>query len=117
VGYKPIQLILHPSAAIESAAANYPSPQILYLEAIQKKVPVFEGKFRITQDVTVAASKVRDGLRAVLSSEKTVAIQGELRYQACSMKICYPPTSAPVNWELKVQPLDLHRSRGEIRHK
>jgi len=117
VGYKPIQLILHPSGAVESAAANYPSPQILYLEAIQEKVPVFEGKFRITQDVTVAASKVKDGLRAVLSSEKTVAVKGELRYQACSMKICYPPTSVPVSWELKVQPLDLHRSPGEIRHK
>jgi len=116
-GYKPIQLVLLPSGGIEPAPAIYPASTILYLEAIKEQVPVFEGKFRITQDVTVTPSKAGDGIRAVLSAGKTVSIAGELQYQACDRTICYFPTSVPVRWELKVQPLDLHRSPGNIRHK
>jgi hypothetical protein len=116
-GYKPIQLVLHPSGGIEPAPVNYPSSKILYLEAIREQVPVFEGKFRITQDVTLPFSKAGDGLRAKFGAEKMVSIAGELQYQACDKTICYPPTSVPVRWELKVQPLDLHRSPGNIQHK
>ena len=78
---------------------------------------MFEGKFRITQDVTASASKLRDSIRAVLSARKTVSITGELQYQACDKTICYPPTSVPVKWELQVQPLDLKRSPKAIQHK
>lgn len=116
-GYKPIQLVLYTSGGIEPATVTYPSSKILYLEAIKEQVPVFEGKFRITQDVTVTSSKAGDGVRAVLSVGKTVSIAGELQYQACDKTICYTPTSVPVKWELKVQPLDLHRSPKNIRHK
>jgi hypothetical protein len=87
------------------------------LEAIKEQVPVFEGKFRITQDVTIPTSKAADGIRAVFSAGKAVSITGELRYQACDKTICYTPTSVPVKWELKVQALDLHRSPENIRHK
>jgi AhpC/TSA family protein/cytochrome c biogenesis DsbD-like protein len=116
-GYKPIQLVLHTSGGIEPAPVTYPASKILYLEAIKEQVPVFEGKFRITQDVTVPFSKAGDGLRAKFGAEKTVSIAGELQYQACDKTICYPPASVPVKWDLKVQPLDLHRSPGNIRHK
>ena len=116
-GYKPIQLVLHPSARIEIEPAIYPSSKTLYLEAIKEQVPVFEGKFRITQDVTVAFTKVRDGFRALVSSEKTISITGELKYQACDKIVCYQPTSVPVKWQLQVLPLDLKRSPEAIRHK
>jgi hypothetical protein len=116
-GYKPIQLVLHPSGKIQLSPVNYPSPKILYLQAIKEQVPVFEGKFRITQDVTLPFSKVGDGLRAVTSSDKKISIAGELLYQACDEKTCYRPTSVPVKWELTVQALDLHRSPENIRHK
>jgi len=71
---------------------------------------------RFTEDVTVGASKVGDGLRALLSASKTVSIEGELRYQACDKTIGYPPTSVPVKWELQIQPLDLKRSPKAIQH-
>lgn len=116
-GYKPIQLVLHNSRGIEPAPVTYPSSKILYLDAIKEQVPVFDGKFKITQDVTITPSKAGDGLRAVFSAGKTISIEGELQYQACDRTICYTPASAPVKWELKVQPLDLHRSPGNIRHK
>jgi len=115
-GYKPIQLVLHPSGGIEPAPAIYPSPKTLYLQAIKEQVPVFEGKFRIAEDVTLPVSKVGAGVRAVLGSAKRLSIVGELQYQACDATICYPPTSTPVKWEVKVEPLDLHRSPESIRH-
>ncbi len=116
-GYKPIQLILQAPGGIEPAPVIYPTPKTLYLEAIKEQVPVFDGSFRITQDVTVGASKVGDGLRALLSASKTVSIGGELRYQACDKTICYPPASVPVKWELQIRPLDLKRSPKAIQHK
>jgi len=116
-GYKPIQLVLHTSGGIEAAPVIYPKSEILYLKAIKEQVPVFEGKFRMTQDVTITPSKAGDGIRAVFSAGKTVSIVGELQYQACDKTICYTPMSVPVKWELKVQPLDLHRSPASIRHK
>jgi hypothetical protein len=116
-GYKPIQLALHTSRGVEPAAARYPASKDLYLEAIKEHVPVFDGKFKITQDVTVSISKLGDGARAVFAVGKTVSIEGELQYQACDKTVCYPPTSVPVKWELKILPLDLKRSPKAIQHK
>lgn len=116
-GYKPIQLALQGSGEIEIEPPVYPSSKTLYLKAIQEQVPVFEGKFAITQEVTVSFSKVGDGLRSLASSEKTIVIKGELKYQACDETVCYPPTAVPVQWQLQVLPLDRERSPETIRHK
>ncbi|HET8923666.1 MAG TPA: protein-disulfide reductase DsbD domain-containing protein [Candidatus Acidoferrum sp.] len=116
-GYKPIQLTLQALSGIELQPVVYPSSKVLYLEAIQEHVPVFEGKFRISQDLTVTPSKASDAIRSLFSKERTISITGDLKYHACDQMVCYPPMSVAVKWELKVQPLDLHRSPGNIRHK
>ncbi|HTB93941.1 MAG TPA: protein-disulfide reductase DsbD domain-containing protein [Candidatus Sulfotelmatobacter sp.] len=115
-GYKPIQMQLQPRSGIELSDPTYPDSKILYLEAIQERVAVFEGKFRITQDVTVIPSEARDVVRSLVSAQKTISITGELKYQACDKAICYPPTSVPVSWQLQILPLDLKRSPNAIRH-
>lgn len=117
MGYKPIELLLHRSGGLDLEPAVYPRSKTLYLEAIKEQVPVFEGKLRITQDVTVTFSKLRDGLRALSSSERAISIAGELKYQACDKTVCYLPVSVPVKWQLEVLPLDLKRSPEAIRHK
>jgi hypothetical protein len=48
---------------------------------------------------------------------KTLTISGKLEYQACDSKICFLPTSVPVQWQLQVLPLDRQRAPEEIRHK
>jgi len=116
-GYKPIQLTLQELPGIELQPVIYPSSKILYLEALQEHVPVFEGKFRITQDLTVIPSRTSDAIRSLFSHKRTVSIIGELKYQACDKTICYPPTSVPLRWELQVLPLDLKRSPEAIQHK
>ena len=116
-GYKPIQLALRPLSGIELSAATYPGSKVLFLETIHESVPVFDGKFRITQDVTVVPSKTQDVVRSLVSAQKTISITGELKYQACDKAICYPPTSVPVKWQLRILPLDLKRSSKAIQHK
>jgi hypothetical protein len=116
-GYKPIQLTLQVLPGIELQLVAYPSAKVLYLVAIQENVPVFEGKFRIAQDVTVTPSKPADALRSLVSAQRTISIAGELKYQACDQTVCYPPTSVPVSWQLQIIPLDLKRSPGAIQHK
>jgi hypothetical protein len=114
-GYKPIALIVQPSPEIEVAATSYPEAKTLYLEAIKEKVAVFEGKFRVVQDVNIAVSKTL--IQSLGATGKTIRVNGELRYQACDQTVCYRPTSVPVSWQLQVLPLDTQRSPEAIRHK
>jgi hypothetical protein len=114
-GYKPIRLVLDPSPQLELKPPIYPASQTLYLPAINEKVPVFEGTFRIRQDVKVSSSA---GFWGSLSDEgKVVTIAGKLEYQACDKTMCYVPTSVPVKWQVKVYPLDRTRAPVNIRHK
>jgi hypothetical protein len=114
-GYKPIQLAIEalPEFTLEPVA--YPRPKVLYLKAIRERLPVFEGKFRITQDATLSTSP--EFVRSLGSEGKTITLGGELRYQACDRTVCYPPTSVPVEWQLKVFPLDRQRSPEGIQHR
>jgi peroxiredoxin len=113
-GYKPIMLSLHPTADVVPTDLTYPPSKILYLKAIDEHVPVFEGEFRIVDEVTINRSPE---FLAALGSGKEIAITGELKYQACGETVCYPPASLPVSWKLDVVPLDRQRSSEAIRHK
>ena len=114
-GYKPIKLVIDPMPEMELKPVVYPQSKTLYLPVIKERVPVFDGSFRITQDVKVssgmelAASLGKDG--------KTLTIIGKLEYQACDQTKCYLPTSIPVKWQLQVFPLDRTRAPLDIRHK
>ena len=114
-GYKSIALVMEPTPGMEVTPASYPRAKVLYLPAINEKVPVFEGKFRITQDLKV--SSVADFSSSLLPDGRTFTISGKLEYQACDSKICYIPTSVPVRWQVQVLPLDRQRAAEDIRHK
>jgi hypothetical protein len=114
-GYKPTLLVIGGSSEFVLDPVVYPKPKILFLEATREQVPVFEGKFRITQDATVTTAQ--DFVRSLGGDGKTIVLGGELRYQACDKTVCYPPTSVPVKWQLKVLPLDRQRSPDDIQHK
>ena len=117
-GYKPIALELDPIPQAKLESVNYPQSKILLLAAIKEKVPVFEGKFRVTQDVTISFDKdFSQAVAAGPASGTPLTLIGNLKYQACDSKICYPPTSVPVSWQLTVMPLNTTRAPEEIRHK
>ncbi len=114
-GYKPIQLLLDAMREMEFKPAIYPPSKTLYLPAIKERVPVFEGTFRISQDVKVSSSSEFWG--SLGKDGKIFTISGKLEYQACDKTMCYQPTSVPVKWDLHVFPLDRTRASVDIRHK
>ena len=114
-GYKPVRLVIDPTAQLEFKPASYPEPKILYLPAIKESVPVFEGTFRISQDVQVNTGSEFWG--SLGKDGKLFTISGKLEYQACDKTTCYLPTSVPVKWQLQVLPLDRTRAPADIRHK
>ena len=114
-GYKPIQLVIEPVPQLEFKPAVYPASKILFLPAIKERVPVFEGTFRISQDVKVNSGAEFWG--SLGKDGRIFTITGKLEYQACDKTTCYVPTSVPVKWQLQVFPLDRTRAPVEIRHK
>jgi hypothetical protein len=114
-GYKTIDLMIDPPPGLRSTAAVYPHAKVLYLPAIKEHVPVFEGTFRIRQDLKV--SSAAEFANALGADGKTFTIAGKLTYQACDSKTCFLPTSVPIQWQVKVLPLDRQRAPENIRHK
>ena len=115
-GYKPIRLVIEPIPEVDLEPAVYPPSKILYLPAIKERVPIFEGTFRISQDVQVS-TRSEASLGPIAKEGKIITISGKLDYQACDKTICYLPTSVPVKWELRVFPYDRTRAPMNIRHK
>jgi len=114
-GYKSIALVMDSAPGMEFTPVSYPRAKVLYLPAIKERVPVFEGKFRLTQDLKV--SSAADFSSSLGTDGKTFTIAGKLEYQACDSKICYLPTSVPIQWQVQVLPLDRQRAPEDIRHK
>jgi len=114
-GYKPIRLVIDPIQYLEFKPAVYPASKTLYLPAIKETVPVFDGTFRISQDVKVSSGSEFWG--SLGKDGRVFTITGKLEYQACDKTICYVPTSVPVKWQLQVFPLDRTRAPADIRHK
>jgi hypothetical protein len=114
-GYKTIKLAIEPLPDFELKQASYPAAKILYLPAIKERVPVFEGAFRIRQELKVNSTAAFSG--ALGADGKKVTVNGTLEYQACDSKICFLPATVPVQWQLQVVPLDRQRAPEEIRHK
>jgi hypothetical protein len=114
-GYKSIALVMDPAPGMQFTPVNYPPAKVLFLPAIKERVPVFEGKFRLSQDLKV--SSAAEFSNSLGTDGKTFEITGKLDYQACDSKICFLPTSVPVRWQLQVLPLDRQRAPEAIRHK
>ncbi len=114
-GYKPIKLVMDAMPEMEFKPATYPQSKTLYLPVINERVPVFDGIFRISQDL-----KVNSGSQFAASlgeNGKIFTITAKLEYQACDKTECYRPVSVPVKWQLQVFPQDRTRAPVDIRHK
>jgi hypothetical protein len=114
-GYKPIQMEMDPMPEMEFKPAIYPQSKIFFFPVINEHVPVFDGTFRISQDVKVSTTPEFWG--SLGKYGKTFIITAKLDYQACDQTTCYLPTSVPLKWQLQVLPLDRTRAPVEIRHK
>jgi hypothetical protein len=113
-GYIPISLNMVGSAAFKPDPVTYPASKTMRLEAIQETVPVFEGRFRILQTVTLAGQRE---LEPLLDPEGNLTLQADLRYQACDDRECFVPETLRVKWKIHVVPFDRTRAPETVRHK
>ena len=114
-GYRPLGLRLDANPLVTFHEPVYPAARDYHYAPLQETVPVFEGRFRVLQDLTLAGGRDVDArLRA---GDPSLTIAGQLDYQVCSDTVCYPPASLPVSWTLKLVPLDRERSPEALRPK
>ena len=90
-GYIAITLTLDSDPAFTAARAKYPAGEKLFMKILNETQLVYSKPFRITQDLRLVKPVSGAGL----------TIKGTLRYQACDDKVCYLPTTVPVQWAVK----------------
>ena len=100
-GYRPLELQLDPDPLFEFHETRYPPSGTYYFAPLKETVSVFEGKFRLTKDVTVTLPGALPRFKDV--AEFPAAVSGSLRYQVCSDVVCYPPSTLPLKWTVRVR--------------
>lgn len=114
-GYRALELRLEPQPLLSFGETVYPTSHPYVFRPLEETVPVFEGRVRLTRDITLAGGKeTADLLR---SPDPTLTIRGSLEYQVCSDRVCYPPRSLPMSWTLKVRPLERERPPEPLQRK
>jgi hypothetical protein len=96
--YRPSRLRLEPDPLLEVHAIRWPQPRSYYFAPLQETVPVFEGAFRVLVDLTLRYD-LPPG-----SPERQARVEATLEYQVCSDKVCYPPSTLPLAWPLRLRP-------------
>ena len=90
----PVALVMTPRQGVTLAQPTYPASALSLTAGATEPAPVYSAPFRIAQPVTIA--------RTVKAGE-TLTLAGAVNYQACDDRLCYPATSIPVTWTLKLQ--------------
>ena len=95
----PTALVLAPPAGVTVNGTLYPKAIDFRQDGQPEPLAVFEKTFTVTATVAVAAS-VKPG---------ALVVPGRFDYQACDDKVCFPPVSVPLTWNIAVRPLDRER--------
>ena len=92
----PLKLTWKSTGSLEAGTITYPKPTVQRFEfqlPKEKPLSVYVGNFEVLANFKVAANAPAGPGMAV----------GQLRYQACSDKACYPPKNAEVTIPYQVQ--------------
>lgn len=90
----PTVLSVEPPAGITVTEIVYPAPVDLKQVGLEQPLAVFERDFAVGVRMAVA----RD------VPEGSLTVPARLRYQACDATTCYVPTTADVEWTVRVVP-------------
>ena len=113
-GYIPLSWSMAESKAWLAHEVSWPPSRKLHLPVIRETVPVYEGKLRLTRDITIGQPRE---LAPLLSADRKLIVDGTFRYQACDDRECYPPQKIPLRWTFHVNPLDSRRVPAELQRK
>lgn len=101
--YQVIAAHIDPQPVLLAHDATYPPSETYHFEPLNETVAVYQKPFRLTRDVTIAATReAQQALREL----KTLTVSGRLEYQACDDKVCFRPIAIPFALELQVKALD-----------
>lgn len=92
--FTPVALVMTPKAGMTLAKPSYPAGELSVTAGVAEPVPVYNKAFRIAQRMTIAKT-VKEG--------DTLTLAGAVNYQACDDRVCYPATSIPVLWTVRVK--------------
>lgn len=98
----PTVLTIEPHASVLLSAIAYPAAIDLTQQGQAEPLAVFENTFAVGAELAIAAHAPPGPLR----------VPARLRYQACDDKLCYPPTTAQVEWTLQIVPPATALTRG-----
>jgi hypothetical protein len=98
--YRPLRLVPDPDPLFEFHPPELPPSREYFFAPLKETVSVYEGRFRLLQDVTLLFRPALPRLRD--ATEYETPLTGRLEYQVCSDRICYPPASTPVRWSFRV---------------
>jgi Disulphide bond corrector protein DsbC len=110
-GYIPIDWKMPESKAWIAEPVSYPQSKKLNLPAIHETVPVYQGHVRIIRDLTIGQPPE---IEPFLGADRSLAVEGAFRYQACDEKECYPPQSIPLKWNFRIDKLDSQRAPVDL---
>jgi hypothetical protein len=89
----PTVVHLNPPDGIVIMNIAYPEAEELALPfAGHDKLSVYSGSFEVTAEVRVPKS----------AAVGTQRVHGEVRYQACDNRQCFPPKSTPLEFDIKI---------------
>ena len=114
--YRALTLSLDPNPLIAPHDLVLPRASPYTFKPLKETVPVYTGRFRVMQDVTVAGptKEMQDLLK---TPSPTIELTGTLSYQVCSHTVCYAPAKLTTKWTFTVVPLDRERAPEALRRK
>ena len=115
VGYRPLGVRLEPSPLFTARQPVFPASRPYRFEPLDETVPVFEGRFRVTQDITLGDGRAL--AQPLKDRDPRIEVVGSLDYQVCSDTVCFPPATLPLRFTLALAPLDRERAPEAIRHR
>ena len=99
--YRIVTLTVKEQRFVRLAPVQYPASEIYLFEPLDERIPVYQKRFKLSQEVTLDAGPEA---RAALRGKPSLTFTGTLDYQACDDKICFNPVSIPLSWTLALQP-------------
>lgn len=89
----PTSVHLNPPEGIVIANVQYPVGEQLALPfMVNEKLSVYTGNFTVKAEVRIPQS-------AALGTQR---VHGEVKYQACDNRQCFPPKTAPMEFDVKI---------------
>jgi hypothetical protein len=99
-GYRVVTLIIEPQPILRAHPLEYPPSEIYYFEPLDERVPVYQRRFTLVQEIVLEETPQA---RAARRGKQSLRITGSLEYQACDDRICYNPESIPLSWTVTLR--------------